>query len=80
MLSREKSMKGENSMWIRLTMANGEPVMVNMHKYGSFIPDMKTPSSGTILYQTDVRDDEGIDVKESFEEVERIVRRKSCDD
>ena len=62
-------------MWIRLTLLDDRPIMMNMDTYGNFLSDMKNPSS-TILYQTDVPDDSGIAVRESFKEIARIVNER----
>lgn len=59
-------------MWIRLTMMNDKPIMVNIRKYGNFLQDPKNPTT-TRLYQTDAQDDTGVEVKESFQEIERMV-------
>ena len=62
-------------MWIRLTLRDGNPIMVNMDTYGNFMHDSKNPA-GSILYQTDAQDDSGILVMESFEQIVAEIERQ----
>lgn len=62
-------------MWIRLTILNGDVVMVNLEKYGNILQNKKTPT-GSILYQTDANDDYGIAVTESLDQIAAEIDRR----
>ena len=62
-------------MWIRLTLRDGNPIMVNLAKYGNILQDAKN-LTGSTLYQTDAGDDLGVTVLESFEEITAEIDRQ----
>lgn len=66
-------------MWIRLTLNNGKAIMVNLAKYGNILQNAKN-LTGSTLYQTDARDDLGVTVLESFEEITAEIDRQRGED
>ena len=62
-------------MWIRLTLRDGNPIMVNLAKYGNILQDAKNPT-GSILYQTDLANDDGLSVTEPFDQIVAEIERQ----